>query len=86
MTMLLIRMMMVLLFEIVTMTEMVLLMVGLSGWGFLSSAGLLLCRGQGPDIATRYVGRPVNTHLQKTADGHFQNYYDDRVSSWTYRI
>ena len=64
------------------MMEMVLLMVGLSGWGFLSEAGLLVCRGQGPDIATRYVGRPVNTHLQKSADGHFQNYYDDRVSSW----
>ena len=42
--------------EIVRMRQMVLLMVGLSGWGFLSWAGLLLGLGQqrrGPDIATR---------------------------------
>ena len=42
-------------------------------WGFLSSAGLLVRpRQDSPDIATRYVGRPVNTHLQKSADGHFR--------------
>ena len=59
--------------EIVRMRQMVLLMVGLSGWGFLSAAGLLVRpRQHPPDIATRYVGRPVNTHLQKSADGHFR--------------
>ena len=42
--------------EIVRMRQMVLLMVGLSGWGFLSWAGLLVGLGlerRGPDIATR---------------------------------
>ena len=46
----------VLLSMTMTMTAMVLLMVGLSGWGFLSWAGLLLGLGlerRGPDIATR---------------------------------
>ena len=46
----------VLLSMTLTMTAMVLLMFGLSGWGFLSWAGLLVGPGlerRGPDIATR---------------------------------